>query len=106
MAAIMNSDAIHEKVEPLMSEGLFGKRHVDKYVFAVPFPLFDPDQDLHTRIAETGARAEAVAAEVDFGDAGFTKARREVREGLDEDGVGGELEELIGELLAPVELKL
>jgi hypothetical protein len=28
-----------------MSEGLFGKRHIDKYVFAVPFPVFEPDSE-------------------------------------------------------------
>jgi hypothetical protein len=42
LTAILNSDGLHTRVEPLMSEGLFGKRHVDKYLFAVQFPLFDP----------------------------------------------------------------
>ena len=83
-----------------MSEGLFGKRHVDKYVFAAPFPIFDPESDLHTAIAEVAAGAEKVSAELDLPeDLKFTAARRRLgtRGG---NGITAQIEKLIGELLS------
>jgi hypothetical protein len=103
LVAILNSDAVHQKVEPLMSEGLFGKRHVDKYVFAVPFPVFDPGSESHLSLSQLSARAEHLAAGIELPDGiGFQKARRLVRETLAADGVRGEIEALVAELLAPV----
>jgi SAM-dependent methyltransferase len=103
LVAVLNSDAVHEKIEPLMSEGLFGKRHIDKYVFAVPFPVYNPDAELHVKLAEAGARAEEVAASVEL-DAGvtFQRARRLVRDGLASNGVAGDIENLVSELLSPI----
>jgi hypothetical protein len=105
LATILNSEAVHVNVEPLMSEGLFGKRDIDKYVFAVPFPTFDSDSKLHARLAAAGVRAEEVAVAAALSDdPTFQVARRRIREALAEDGVGQEIEELVGELIAPVEL--
>jgi hypothetical protein len=98
-----------------MSEGLFGKRDIDKYVFAVPFPTFDPDTELHAKLAEAGAQSESVAAEVDLAGAGSFQAARkevrkalasEVRKALASDGVASEIEELVGQLLEPVSLPI
>lgn len=103
LTVILNSEAVHEKVEPFMSEGLFGKRDIDKYVFAVPFPLFDPDSDLHRRLVEAGARAEDVAGGTDLSDnPNFQTARRRVREALEADGIVAEIEDVVSELLEPV----
>ena len=78
LTAILNSEAVHKKVEPLMSEGLFGKRHIDKYVFAVPFPLYNAESELHTRLSASAAHAEALAANIDLPGRGigFQKARK------------------------------
>ena len=62
----MNSEAVRKQVEPLMSEGLFGKRHIDKYVFAVPSPIFDKSLPEHAALAELGARAAKVAGSVEL----------------------------------------
>jgi hypothetical protein len=103
LTTILNSEAVHKKVEPLMSEGLFGKRDIDKYVFAVPFPIFDPDSELHAHLTEAGARAEEVAGAADLSDdPNFQTARRRVREALGADGVADDIETLVGELLEPV----
>ena len=104
LQTILNSDEVHAKIEPLMSEGLFGKRHIDKYVFAAGFPMYDPGSELHQQLAAAGARAEAVAAEVDVSTAGsFQLARRQVRAALGGQ-VGDEIEQLVHTLLAPVEV--
>jgi SAM-dependent methyltransferase len=101
LVAILNSDSVHQRIEPLMSEGLFGKRHVDKYVFAASFPIFDPESPLHTAIAEAAAGAEKVAAELDLPDElKFTAARAQVREALEESGFTAQIEKLIDELLS------
>jgi hypothetical protein len=101
LVAILNSDAVHLKIEPLMSEGLFGKRHVDKYVFAAPFPTFDPDDDLHRRIARAAAQAEDVANKLELPEElKFTAARAKVRSALQDSKVSSELEELVDALLA------
>jgi hypothetical protein len=104
LAAILNSDAVHERVQPLMSEGLFGKRHVDKYVFAIPFPTFDSTDDLHQAIVKESARAEALAAELQLPEgAKFSAARSMVRDALEGSGVAPALEKLIAELLVRAE---
>lgn len=102
LTTILNSDAVHKKVEPLMSEGLFGKRHIDKYVFAVPFPLFDPALEVHMRLVELGTRAEEVAAAVDLSSGqSFQRGRRLVRDALAAAGVAQDIEELVADLLTP-----
>ncbi len=95
-----NSQALGERVAPLQSVGQFGRRHFDKYVFAIPFPTFDPADDLHAEIAGAALEAERVAASVALPEGyGFQKARRLVRAVLDESGVGANVERLVARLL-------
>lgn len=101
LTAILNSEALHTKVEPLMSEGLFGKRDVDKYVFAVPFPTYDPDDPGHAELARLGELAEDVAAKVDTSAATtFQQARTGVRDALADNGVGIKIESAVARLIA------
>lgn len=84
----------------MQSVGQFGRRDFDKYVFAIPFPTFDPVHDLHLEIALAASEAEQVAAAVPLPEgSSFHKARRLVRAALDESGVGGNIERLIARLL-------
>ena len=99
LAAILNSNAVQDKVEPLMSQGQFGKRHVDKYVFAAAFPIFDPENDAHTQLVQLAKHAEQVAATLDLENCQFQKARRAVREALQADGVMTEIDAAVADLL-------
>jgi hypothetical protein len=99
LSAVLNSAELTERVRPYQSRGEFGPRDFDKYVFHVPIPLFDPDYASHVALVRLGERAEAVAAQVDVEGVGFQRARRRVREALEEDGVGQELEESVSSLL-------
>ena len=45
-----------------MSKGQFGARDLQKHLWKLPIPEFDPSQELHVTIAEAGATA-AFAAE-------------------------------------------
>ncbi|MBT3154812.1 hypothetical protein HTV45_28730 [Streptomyces sp. CHD11] len=57
LCAILNTPALTEVVRPLMSYGK-DERHVDKAVWQLPIPEFDPANPGHQRLAELGA-AEA-----------------------------------------------
>ena len=61
LLAIINSEALYEGVQPLMPKGQFGARHVQKHLWQLPIPEFDPSQELHATIAEAGATAAAAA---------------------------------------------
>lgn len=101
LTAILNSGPLHSAVEPLMSEGLFGKRDIDKYVFAAPFPTFRKSDTGHIGIARLSETAEGVAAEVELRDTwGFQKSRRVIREALSEHGIAIEIDAAVAELLA------
>lgn len=101
LCAVLNSVVLAEAVAGLQAQGLFGARHFDTYVFALPFPQFDADDASHRRLTALAARAERVAFEVPLDDGWqFQRARRVVREALREDGVADEIDEAVRELLA------
>ncbi len=100
LCAIVNSEVLKERVKPLQSKGLFGARHWDKYIFSVPFGLFDPDNDLHSRLAEAGEQAEDIAATVPLAPGvEFKRARTQVRAALVSAGIAQTIEDLVDELL-------
>ena len=63
LLAIINSNALQEAVRPLMSKGQFGARDLQKHLWKLPIPGFDPEQELHLTIAEAGATAVGGAKE-------------------------------------------
>lgn len=102
LISILNSKTLLAHITPLQAVGQFGPRHFDKYVFAVPFPLYNPDDSLHVRLAGLGARAETVAAGVELSDGvGFRKARSLITEALSDADVTSEIENAVNELLDP-----
>lgn len=100
LSAILNSAALTNAVAPLQARGQHNPRHFDMHVFALPFPIFDPDDELHHALAELARVAEDVAGAVDI-DSGwqFQKARRVTREALREHGVAGQIDAMVDELL-------
>ena len=107
LLAIINSDALQEAVRPLMSKGQFGARDLQKHLWKLPIPEFDPAQEAHLAIAEAGARAAAAAgknlAELrkQRGDKlTVTIVRRELRKWLRTSEEGRAVETRVGKLLA------
>jgi hypothetical protein len=89
-----------------MPKGQFGARHLHKHLWKLPIPEFDPTQELHAAIAETGATAAAGArgrlAELreQRGDKlTVTIARRELRKWLRASDEGKEVEATVGRML-------
>ena len=107
LLAIINSEALYEAVSGMMPKGQFGPRHLHKHLWKLPIPEFDPSQELHASIAETGKTAAAAAgkklAELrdQRGDKlTVTIVRRELRQWLRTSEEGRAVEARVGELLA------
>ena len=107
LLAIINSDALQEAVRPLMSKGQFGARDLQKHLWRLPIPEFDPAQKSHTAIAKAGATAAAAAkkklAELRgqrSDELTVTIARRELRKWLRTSPEGRAVENSVGRLLA------
>ena len=63
LLAIINSDAIYEVVKPLMSKGQFGARNLQKHLWKLPIPEYDPAVALHAELAGAGEAAARGAAD-------------------------------------------
>ena len=62
LLSIINSKAMFQTLEPLMPRGQFGARHVQKHLWKLPIPEFDPNNADHADLSDLGSRA-AVEAE-------------------------------------------
>ena len=106
LLAIINSDALYEAVQPLMSKGQFGARHLQKQLWKLPIPEYDNSEPLHREIAEAGAAAALGAAgrlaelrQSRGASVSVTIARRELRAWLRAGAEGAAVEGVVGRLL-------
>lgn len=99
LTAILNAPVTTEMVAVYQSRGLFGGRHIDKNVWRLPIPKFDPADPLHMQLVDLADKAEEVAAGVDAGTYGFQKHRRLVRDALATAGITGPLNAAVKTLL-------
>lgn len=100
LLCILNSSAMEKAVAPLQSKGNFGRRHFHKFVFDVPFPLYNGNNALHQQISQIGSDAALEAAKVEI-PAGteFKKARRLVNAHLAKVGITSKQEAAVATLL-------
>lgn len=102
LAALLNAEELRRRIEHLQARGQFGRRHFDKVIFTLPIPRFDADDALHGELAALAREAEAVADGVSLSeDLGFQKARKAVREALEDAGIAQRLDALVTSLLEP-----
>ena len=105
LLSIINSDALYEMVTPLMSKGQFGARDLQKHLWKLPIPEFDPDNSLHAEVSAAGeAAAEGAARQLarlreERDRVTVTIARRELRKWLRASPEGQAVEEAVGRLL-------
>ena len=106
LLAIINSECLYEAVAPLMAKGQFGARHLQKHLWKLPIPEFDPGDPLHAAIsgagqsAAQGAARELAALRQTRSRLTVTIARRELRNWLRESEEGDAVEEAVVELLS------
>ena len=100
LCAILNSPKTTELVRPLMSYGK-DERHIDKYVWQLPIPAYDPADEGHQRLAQLGNAAEREVGELDLDEtAHFPTLRRRIRQHLSTSPTGIVIDELVSELLS------
>ena len=100
LCAILNSATFTELVRPFMSYGK-DERDFDKHIWQLPVPLYDPTDDLHSRLSARGAELEAAIGKLEL-DPGrhFAAVRRDVRGFIAESEAGRDVEALVEELLS------
>jgi hypothetical protein len=102
LTAILNSPALTRLVGPLQSHGEHNPRDFDKYVWQLPIPLYDSNNDQHRELVELAARAEEVATGVDVSSFGtFQVQRRTIRQALDAEGIADAIDAFVLELVTP-----
>ena len=100
LCAILNSEVIRARVAPHQSQGQWGERDFDKYVFNLPIPRFDKHNTLHRELAKAAKTAEDITRSVPRKEGEyFVSTRKHVRAALVEHGVAGEMEQLTTQLL-------
>ena len=106
LLAIINSDSLHQAVQPFMSKGQFGARDLQKHLWKLPIPEFDAANPLHVAISEAGETAATGAAQQlaqlreQRDNVTVTVARREIRKWLRESEEGKTVEMVVAKLLA------
>ncbi|MYB77823.1 MAG: N-6 DNA methylase [Chloroflexi bacterium] len=106
LIAIINSDKLRDSIVPFMPKGQFGPRHVQKHLWRLRIPRFDPRQSIHLAVSRAGQAAEAEATKrLDEIQSHATKpisvrkARRELRSWLPESSKGRLVEDAVSHLL-------
>lgn len=98
LVGILNAPITTELAQPLMSYGK-DERDIDKSVWKLPIPLFDPKDEIHTEIAVLAEALTTEVAETTFSSRNFVTMRRSVRSHLLESTDGRKLDRLVAELL-------
>lgn len=64
VTAILNSEAVNNRIKPFQSTGLLGERDIHKKLLELPIPLYSSAFKDHRKLAELGAQARFAAAEI------------------------------------------
>jgi SAM-dependent methyltransferase len=100
LCALLNSPVLTDLVRPLMSYGK-DERHVDKHLWQLLIPTFDPADSEHQRLADLGAQATQLIADLPIDEtSNFVTLRRHVRAALAASPVGQAADEMVTELLS------
>ena len=107
LLAVINSDTLADAVNKYTTPNWAGNtRDLQKHLWKLPIPLFDPNDPLHTEIADVGRVAAQGAAELldnlrqERDRVTVTIARRETRRWLRASQTGRDVEDAVGKLLA------
>ncbi len=98
LVAILNAPSLTELVRPYMSYGK-DERHIDKNVWKLPIPKYDPDNVDHVRVVELSETLTREVHELEFSTTNFVVQRRAVRTHLAQSSAGIELDDLVAEIV-------
>ena len=105
LLAVINSTTLFDAVAPLMNKGQFGARDLQKALWRLPIPQFDPRRRRHSAVADAGKAAgdgagklfDALRAENP--NINSDDARSALRQWLAESDEGRAVEDAVGRLL-------
>ena len=98
LVGILNTPTLTELVRPLMSYGK-DERHIDKNVWKLPIPAYDPADDRHQEISQLAMTISSELADREFASQYFVTMRQDIRNWLASTESGVKLEALVRELL-------
>ena len=100
LVAVLTSEATRRRIASLQARGQWGARHFHRVMWTLPIAEFNAANPLHAALVTAGHHAETVAAQVPLKETTyFITARRQIRTALAEDGVAGEIDGLVEDLL-------
>ena len=98
LVGILNTPSLTELVRPLMSYGK-DERHIDKAVWKLPIPTYDPADPVHTEISQLSRDLVTEIGQMTFRSSNFVTIRREIRKHLTTGLAGQRLDSLVSALL-------
>jgi hypothetical protein len=98
LVGILNSPSLTDLVRPLMSYGK-DERHIDKHVWKLPIPTYDPANDRHLEISRLSGELTDEFGDTVFRSRNFVTIRRDLRAELAKNEKGRRLNDLVIELL-------
>ena len=94
LLAVINSDTLYQAVASFMPKGQFGARDLQKHLWKLPIPEYDPENRVHAAVSEAGKVAAEGAAQrlahlrQERGQVTVIIARRGIRKWLRESAEG------------------
>ena len=58
LVAVLNSPTVNEAMKPIQARGLYGPRHIHKKVMEFPMPRYNPNNEIHRKLAEMSKLCE------------------------------------------------
>lgn len=98
VTSILNTPSLTELVRPLMSYGK-DERDIDKHVWKLPIPTFDPADPTHITVVDLGRQVAAMVAALELPGQNFVTLRRQVRTAIAADPAGGAVDAAVRAML-------
>jgi len=100
LCAVLNSTSANDGVKPMQSRGNFGPRDFHLYIWMLPFPEFNLENDLHMQISQLGMKARKLVSDMTLPlEKSHVALRKVVNQYLKETGIQEKLDILVDELL-------
>jgi len=100
LCAVLNSNIANDGVKPMQSKGNFGPRDFHLYIWMLPFPEFNLENDLHMQISQLGRKARKLVSDMALPlEKNNIALRKLINLNLLADGVQNEIDEQVEQLL-------
>lgn len=85
LAAVLNSNAINDRIKPLQTRGIYGARHIHRRPFLFPIPKFDKNNSVHIRLAKLSKKCHEQISAVKFTKKSVAAIRKETKDFIKEE---------------------